>query len=72
MVLSMMEISRTTEVVMAVGAIALLAMGVFGLDSIVFSKKRKTGRDPRAPKQRVTFIVEEEPEEPETPQRSGR
>jgi hypothetical protein len=72
MLVAMMEISKTTEVVMALGAIVLLAMATFGLDSLVFSKKRKAGRDPRAPKQRITYVVVDEPEEPETPQRSGR
>ena len=72
MVLSMMVISKTTEVVMAIGAIVILAMGTFGLDSIVFSKKRKHRRDPRAPKQRVTFVVVDEPEESHEPQRPVR
>jgi hypothetical protein len=67
MVMSMMEVSKTTEVVLAAGAIALLAMGTFGLDSIVFSKKRKSQRDPNAPKQRVKYVVEDVEEEPERP-----
>jgi hypothetical protein len=65
MVVAMMEISKTTEVVMAVGAIVLLAMATFGLDSLVFSKKRKAGRDPRAPKERIHYVVEDVEEEPE-------
>lgn len=72
MVVSMMEVSKTTEVVLAVAAIALLAMGTFGLDSIVFSKKRKAGRDPRAPKQRISYIVEDVEEEPEETQKPVR
>jgi hypothetical protein len=46
-------------------AIVLLAMGTFGLDSMFFSKKRASVRDPRAPKQRIHFVVEDEPTEPE-------
>jgi hypothetical protein len=65
MVVSMI-ISKWGEVGLAVGAIVLLGMGVFGLDSIVFSKKRRRQRDPRAPKQRITYIVEDAPDEPES------
>jgi hypothetical protein len=72
MVLSMMVISKTAEVVLAAGAIALLAMAVFGLDSIVFSKKRTIQHDPHAPKQRVKYIVEDAEEEPEEPGFSGQ
>ena len=62
-VLLLMEMSKTTEVVVAVGAIVLLAMATFGLDSVVFSKKRKAGRDPRAPKERIHYVEVDEDEE---------
>jgi hypothetical protein len=68
MVVSMM-MSKWEELGLAIGAVVLLGMGVFGLDSIVFSKKRKHRRDPRAPKQRITYIVDDAPDDPG---RSGR
>jgi hypothetical protein len=64
MVVSMI-MSKWEELGLAIGAVVLLGMGVFGLDSIVFAKKRRQGRDPRAPKQRITYIVDDAPEEPE-------
>ena len=72
MIVAVMEISKTAEGVMAAGAIVLLAMATFGLYSLVFSQKRKAGRDPRAPKQRVTFVVEEAEEEPEETRKPAR
>ncbi len=63
MVVSMM-MSKWEELGLAIGAIVLLGMGVFGLDSIVFKKKRRHQRDPRAPKQRITYIVDDAPDDP--------
>jgi len=57
---ALLLISTVGEIFIGVVAILILAMGVFGLDSIVFSKQRKTGRDPRAPKQRISFVVEDD------------
>jgi hypothetical protein len=68
MVVSMM-MTKWEELGLAIGAVVLLGMCVFGLDSIVFSKKRRQGRDPRAPKQRITYIVDDAPDDPG---RSGR
>jgi hypothetical protein len=69
---ALLLISKVGEYVAGGVAIALLAMGTFGLDSMFFSKKRAATRDPRAPKQRIHFVVEEEPTEPEPtkPQRT--
>ncbi len=73
MVVAMMELTGKAELYLAIGAVVLLGMATFGLDSIVFSKKRKAGRDPRAPKERITYIEvdadEEEPEERPKPVR---
>jgi hypothetical protein len=71
---ALMLISKWEEFALGAGAILILVMGTFGLDSIVFRKKRAYKRDPRAPKQRISFVVVDEPTEaePTEPERLRR
>lgn len=57
--------SKAEEIVFAVVAIMILVMGIFGLDAIVFRKKRAANHDQELHSHRVRYIVEEEPEEPD-------
>ena len=57
--------SKAEEIVFAVVAIMILVMGIFGLDAIVFRKKRAANQDQEAHSHRIRYIVDEEPEEPD-------
>ncbi|HKF45981.1 MAG TPA: hypothetical protein VKB38_01395 [Terracidiphilus sp.] len=55
--------SKAEEIVFAVVAIMILVMGIFGLDAIVFRKKRAADQDQELHSHRVRYIVEEDSEE---------
>jgi hypothetical protein len=59
------HMSGKEELFLAIGAIVILAMSVFGLDSIIFRKKRAARPVSEFPKQRIHYIVEDAQEDTE-------
>jgi hypothetical protein len=66
------EMSGMEELFVAVVAVLILATSVFGLDTLIFRRKRVAAAGTEIPKQRIHYIVEEEPEDTEVPDRSRR
>lgn len=68
------QMSKTEELFFAVVAILILATSIFGLDSLIFRKKRTARAVAEFPKQRVHYVVEEQADDSdsEVPGRSRR
>jgi hypothetical protein len=57
--LAAIEMSGWVELCLAIGAVLILAISIFGIDAVIFRKKRPAGPVIEFPKRRVHYVVEE-------------